>query len=242
MIPQIPWYLTVITLATSLAIVAGTWMVLRAGARVSLPLKQRRTVEIGIAVFLVAWLGTLLVLAPPPAFLEHQSQYFVNPLIPFFAAVPPMLALFAVALSTSFRTALKDAPLPAIVGLQAWRVVGVTFLVLMVLGQVPAYFALPAGWGDIFIGVTAPFVALALLRNVRGSKPLTITWTLIGLLDLVVAVGMGTGVLPQFIMPGVEGRLPASGAMGVFPMILVPGFAVPVSALFHVLALVRLSK
>ncbi|HEU4955961.1 MAG TPA: hypothetical protein VFT28_15350, partial [Gemmatimonadales bacterium] len=65
-----------------------------------------------------------------------------------------------------------------------------------------------------------------------------IAWNALGLLDLVVAVGMGTGLLP--LLTGE--RLPAAAAMGVYPLILVPTFAVPVAVLLHLIALRRLRR
>ena len=41
-----------------------------------------------------------------------------------------------------------------------FRVEGVVFLIMMVLGHLPALFALPAGLGDIAAGIAAPLVAL----------------------------------------------------------------------------------
>jgi hypothetical protein len=41
-------------------------------------------------------------------------------------------------------------------------------------------------------------------------------------------------------MPELGSRVPTAGAMGVFPLILVPTFAVPLSVILHVLALSRL--
>jgi hypothetical protein len=43
-----------------------------------------------------------------------------------------------------------------IVGMQAWRWAGLDFLSLYVHKVLPAVFALPAGLGDMAIGVTAP--------------------------------------------------------------------------------------
>ena len=128
-------------------------------------------------------------------------------------------------------------PLPALVGAQFYRVVGAVFLILLAQGRLPAHFALPAGWGDVAIGIAAPLVALALARGVRGSRALGIAWNTLGLLDLAVAVGAGTGILA----PGL-GRVPPAGPMGAFPLILVPAFAVPVSVLLHLLALARLRR
>ena len=54
---------------------------------------------------------------------------------------------------------------------QIFRVVGVTFLIVLALGKLPAVFALPAGLGDIAIGVEAVFVARNLRRGVAGRRP-----------------------------------------------------------------------
>jgi hypothetical protein len=42
-----------------------------------------------------------------------------------------------------------------LVAFQFYRVLGVTFLVLYAAGQLPGIFALPAGWGDVMVGLTA---------------------------------------------------------------------------------------
>jgi hypothetical protein len=44
--------------------------------------------------------------------------------------------------------------------LQSWRFAGYTLLALYFLGLLPGGFALPAGWGDVAIGITAPFAAI----------------------------------------------------------------------------------
>lgn len=217
-IPEIPRYFTLITLVTSIVIIASVWSVLRAaGARASLPPQQQRRLQLGVAAFLLAWSCLVVFLAPAPGTLAGENRYFINPMIPIFATVPLLLVLLAVALSPGFRATLNVASLPALLGLQTWRTIGVVFLALMSMGQLPAHFAEPAGRGDIFIGVTAPLVALAVLHRARGSRALVYVWTIVGLIDLVVAVGMGTGILPQFVLRSGVGRVPPAAAMGVFP-------------------------
>jgi hypothetical protein len=54
------------------------------------------------------------------------------------------------------RRAAEAASLPALIGVQVYRVLGVLFVILLTLGQLPAHIAKPAGWGDIFIGITGP--------------------------------------------------------------------------------------
>ena len=50
----------------------------------------------------------------------------------------------------------------------------------------PAVFALPAGYGDIFIGATAGLVAWKLAAPHHRAS--FIVWQLLGMLDLVTAV------------------------------------------------------
>jgi hypothetical protein len=242
MIPVIPWYITAIVLATNITIAVAVWtLVSSATARSELSAAARRAVRTGSALFLGAWLGAALFLAPAPASLLGRDQFFLTPLVPLFAALPLAIVILALRLSAALRRAVAAVPLPALIGIQVYRVVGAVFVVLLAAGQLPAHFALPAGWGDVAIGLTAPLIALALARGVRGARAAGIAWNVVGLLDLVVAVGMGTGLLAPLLAPEL-GRLPPAGAMGVFPLILVPAFAVPVSVMLHVLALSRLMR
>ena len=241
MIPVIPWYITLIVLATSLAIAVTVWRIFASGAaRSGLPPATQRRVQTGLALFFGGWLAAALLLAPAPASLLARDRFYLSPLIPLFAVAGLGGAFLALLLSPALRRTLDAASLPAMIGVQLYRAIGLVFLVLLAQGQLPAHFALPAGWGDIAIGVAAPLVALALARGAPGALPLAVSWNVLGLLDLVVAVGMGTGFLAPLLAPELGSRVPPAAAMGIFPMILVPTFAVPVSVLLHLLALGRL--
>jgi hypothetical protein len=243
MIPVIPWYITLTSLATSLTIAVAVWIILSSAAsRSGLPASEQRRVRTVSAIFLGVWLGAALLLAPAPASLLTRDPFYLTPLIPFFAVVPPTIVLLALWRSSTLRRVVAAASLPALIGVQFYRSVGVLFVILLALGQLPAHFAVPAGWGDIAVGLTAPLVALALARGVRGGRTLAIGWNVFGLLDLVVAVGMGTGFLAPFLVPDLGSRVSPTPAMGVFPMVLVPTFAVPVSVLLHLVALVRVLR
>jgi len=240
---DIPWYLTLIILAVDLAIVVALWRIFGTAAeRSGLPPATGRRVRLGIGLFLSAWLGLVLLLAPTAASLLTRDRFYLSPLVPLFAALGPALALLAIAVSQPVRRVVAAASLPALIGVQVYRTVGVIFLILLGRGQAPAHFALPAGWGDIAIGAAAPFVALALLRRMPGARELAIGWNIVGLLDLVVAVGMGTGFLAPYLAPALGARVPPVAVMGAFPMFLVPAFAVPVSVVLHLLALGRLVR
>ncbi len=243
MIPVVPWYLTLAVLAISLTIAVAVWRIFSSATeRSGLPPATRRRIRLGTALFLGTWLGAALVLAPAPASILGEDPFYVPPLIPLFALAGPTIVLLALRLSPSLRRVLAAASLPAIHGVQLYRTIGVVFLILLAQGQLPAHFALPAGWGDIAVGITAPLLALALVRRVPGAVPLSFSWNVLGLLDLVVAAGMGTGFLAPFLVPELGPRVPPAAAMGVFPLILVATFAVPMSVLLHLLALGRLRR
>jgi hypothetical protein len=63
--------------------------------------------------------------------------------------------LFAVAYASSakVRAVSFSLDLRLLTAIQAWRVIGGMFLVLMWFGLLPGMFAWPAGIGDLIVGV-----------------------------------------------------------------------------------------
>src|SRR5271167_1023962 len=119
---------------------------------------------------------------------------------------------------------------------QIFRVVGVNFLIVMALGKLPAVFALPAGLGDIAIGVEAIFVARSLRRGVVSRG--TVWFNILGLVDLVVALGIGVTAAP-----GVAHLLsltPSTEQIALLPLVLVPTTVVPLAVALHLLSLRKL--
>jgi hypothetical protein len=104
------------------------------------------------------------------------------------------------------------------------------------LGKVPAVFAVPAGIGDVLVGVSAPFVARRLARGDRHAG--AIWFNRLGIVDLIVAVGVGF-----LAAPGPTQLLPVSPSteqLGLLPLVLIPTAAVPLALALHVLSLRRL--
>ena len=83
-----------------------------------------------------------------------------------------------------------------LMGLQLLRVEGFELVVAGGGGWLPPVFANPAGWGDAFIGVTAPVVAYVVARRMGGWRALAIVWNLAGIADLVDAVFLGVTSSP----------------------------------------------
>ena len=149
-----------------------------------------------------------------------------------FAAVVPIL-VFALWFATSekFRQFTWSLNPQLLTLAQSWRIIGFTFVLLEARGVLPAIFALPAGYGDMAIGMTATFVAWKLTNPVHRNS--FILWQLLGIADLVTAVSLGTTA--RVISP----ESPSMVAMTVLPLSLVPTFLVPLFLILHVICIAQ---
>jgi hypothetical protein len=182
-------------------------------------------------IVLLAWLvGT--------GILAWRGFYFPPVSGPPPVGVQLTVALIGMALALTWSPSLRSVLTNQknLVRLNVWRLVGAVFLALMVTNQVPALWALPAGLGDVAIGATAFWVASRL--DAPGGTRRAIIFNLLGLLDLVVAVGLGMTISPG---PTQVFKLTPSGeVLTHFPLVLVPTFLVPLAITLHVVSLWQL--
>lgn len=187
------------------------------------------------AVVLIVWFALVYLLGARGAFVTPPGTPPLPILIGFLA---PILAFFTGwRTSRPFRAFVLGVDLRLATAIQAWRFAGLGFLALYVHGVLPGLFAWPAGLGDIAIGVTAPWIILALIRqpSFTAGKPFMI-WNLLGILDLVVA--LGTGVLGSGFAVGIVGET-TTGPMAHLPLVLIPAYFVPIFIMLHVTALIQ---
>lgn len=243
MTPQIPFYITLafVVACSTLPLLVGGLVALGAKRAGLDPVAARRVI-LGTILGVGIWVAAVLIVSPSyaAAFAAASAQPFRLTLqIPFFVIVGMGASIAAFRTSPSFRAALDGIPLPAVVALQTYRVLGGLFLPLMAVGVLPAHFSNPAGWGDIAVGLFAPIVALALVGTGNLGRTFGWIWNAAGITDLLVAVGMGTGLLASVLSGS---RVPPAPALGAYPLILIPAFAVPVSMLLHFLAIRKLAS
>jgi hypothetical protein len=185
-----------------------------------------------VAAVLALWFVLVVLLGAGRAFVSPPG----TPPLPIFVGVTAPVVVFLAAywISRSFRALVLAADLRLMLGIQAWRFAGLGFLALYTHGVLPGSFALPAGLGDIAIGVTAPWLLVALIRRPAFAASKTfVVWNALGVLDLVVAVG--SGALGSALASGVAGEI-TTAPMGLLPLLLIPAYFVPIFLMLHLAA------
>ena len=184
-----------------------------------------------------AWAVLSLTLNILGVFATHPDK----PPLPLLISVvgPPILFVIAYRLSATVRTHALRLDLRLLTAMQAWRVIGAMFLVLMSFGFLPGTFAWPAGIGDAIVGAYAPFVVLAVSRRTPSWPTHVVLLNALGLLDFVGAIGGGvlSGRSPIGILRGDV----TTDVMQVLPLSMIPTFAVPFWIVLHIISLIKCS-
>lgn len=188
-----------------------------------------------LAVTLALWFA-LAALAIDAGLMQNTPGQPPLPLV-VAAGVPLLIYFVLYRASSAFRNYVLAADLRLITILQSWRVAGVMFLGLYAYDVLPGLFALPAGIGDMAVGVTAPIIALTLLaRPGYATSAGFAFWNWLGIFDFIVA--FATGTLAAGIVPGLVGEI-TSAPVTMWPLALIPAYLVPLFATLHITALIK---
>ena len=192
-------------------------------------------IRLSVAVVLALWLLLVLSFGAAGAFVGRPGMPPVAIALGFGT---PLLLFFAwLRISSSFRDFILSLDLRLIAAMQAWRWGGLGFLSLYAHHVLPAVFAFPAGLGDMAIGIAAPWMILGLVRRPGfAASAAFIRWNVLGILDLVVAISLGT--LSATLFTGAPGEV-STAPMQTLPLLLIPTFFVPVFLMLHTAALMQ---
>src|SRR5260370_19761524 len=106
---------------------------------------------------IVVWF--LLALFASAANLFENNANRIGIAVAIAAVAPLIVFSLWFAASENFRKFALSLNPRILTSAQVWRMIGFTFVLLEARGALPAIFALPAGYGDMFIAVTAFFAA-----------------------------------------------------------------------------------
>ncbi|MGO8953908.1 MAG: hypothetical protein ACLPWS_16770 [Rhodomicrobium sp.] len=219
----------------AVAVSGGLWLAL---GRTAMNAGERIRAFAAIGVPLLLWFSAAWALGKSGA-LEAQPGVLLSRTA--IAIVLPVI-LGTVLLTRSRRVAaiLDATPASWLMGVQVYRVLGFVFLALLARGLLPAEFALPAGIGDILVGLTGLALAFWLPSGSALSRKAAYGWNVLGLADLVIAVATGfltsPGPLQQLALDHPNLLITA------YPLVMVPAFAVPLAIILHILSLWQLNR
>jgi hypothetical protein len=198
-------------------------------------LMLRLSQRIALAALAGVWVGLATGAAIAGAFASPGQ----GPIALFVLLAPLGVAGAAALLSPGFRSMLLAIPTPLLIGLSAFRIGGVLFVVLAEAGRLAGPFPYIAGWGDVITGVGAIPAAWAAVHGLANRRGRILVWNVFGTLDLVVAGVLGVtsrnGSPLQLIHAGV-----GSGGLTHFPWSLVPTVLVPYFLISHLLVFAQL--
>ena len=217
-----------------LALLAGLWSALR---RAGLSPSERTTAWFAVAVALVVWFAVTWNLAASGVF---QARPGATLPIPVTVAVPVLIGLIGLMRSRRIGAAVDAAPAAWLIAIQVYRVIGGNFVILWLYGAMPGVFAVPAGVGDVLVGLSAIPVALYLASGRSGGVALAVAWNIFGIADLVDALTLGfltsPGPLQSLALDQPNVLITA------YPSVMTPAFAVPLSLILHGLSLWQLRR
>jgi hypothetical protein len=182
----------------------------------------------GVALVAATWFAFALLAGATGSFARLP---FPGPQLIILALVAATLgAVLGVPALRAWTNALA---LRGLIGVNAIRFLGITFLVLAARGQLAPSFAERAGWGDIAAAALALILVAAGEPRSALHRGLAHAWNAFGVLDLVVAVGTATAVTLRHATPDMS-------ALFSFPLVAVPAFFVPILLANHVVIFRRL--
>ncbi len=235
---SVPAYLAPFILTGMIAVITALLLSFRqALRRASWSEADRAKALLGVSSLLVGWFLIAVVTSVAGFYRPLSNQ---APTIQYGLLGPIVLCVVLFRSWPLLRRALATVPNRWMVGVQLYRTLGVVFLLLYAGGHLPAVFALTAGLGDMAVGILAPFVAASLKESPQDSARRVRLWNLLGIADLVIAVTI------RFLTSSSPLQIASfdrpSDLIAIFPLSLIPIFAVPLSLLLHILSLQKLRQ
>jgi hypothetical protein len=149
-----PSFIAWLVVSSIVLIAVSVWSLLACSARRSfLDAGAQRRFRFASGLYLLGWIVLAFWLGSNGVLQATATRGF-----PALATVLALLTIIGAWLlyrSSTLKTVVAAIPLPWLVGVQLYRVVGLLFLALYGLGLMPGEFAIPAGWGDAAIGLTS---------------------------------------------------------------------------------------
>jgi len=186
---------------------------------------------------LIAWFSLITILGFNQFFVPLQGETPANILLSIITS----LGLFALLYLNyrPFREYVLALDMRLLIMLHSWRMLGLGFIMLYMLDNLPPLFAFLAGLGDALAAIAAVFIAYQLFTSHNGVyRKNILRWNTFGLVDFIVAVSIG--ILTQTDAPLYAESGISSDIMVSFPFVIIPGFLVQLLTITHIIIYLQL--
>jgi len=216
-------------------VLVGLWIAL---TRARIDGRERLLTWLAVIIPLLAWFAVVWELAQVNGFRTGPGVRI--PAIPLAVILPIVISLPLLMRSARIAAAIDAIPPSWLIGFQVYRVLGGIFLLRWAEGSLPGIFALPAGTGDVAMGVLALPAAIYLASGARNGRVAAYAWNALGIADLILALTLGALSSPGRIQLL---ALDQANTISMDPsLVLIPTFAVPLSLILHALSLWQLRR
>jgi len=239
-VESVPLWAAAVVLVDIVGAALVAWIGLRRAAHSLFDARKAARTSSLFATVLLSWfvVAALITLVPrpedAPAMLAAAVVVVWNLLL---TAVGYGLRFF----SRTYLEMIDAIPHHLLLAFQSYRLIGIVFLPMLALGVLPAFFAVPAGVGDIITGLAVLGAAYLYAKHSAGARGAAVGANLIGMLDFAVAIGAGTTILAPPLQAILGGSSALTGHLSVFPLGLIPLFVVPLGFIVHLHSLTRLA-
>jgi hypothetical protein len=221
-----PAYLWAITLTGVVGVPVTTCYALYRGAeRAGLGARRAALLAGAAAVVLGGWFAATAVIAGHGWY--HTRLGHGVPWLPIAVVGFSGTLLAASRIPVVRRVLAADGMASRLELPHTFRLAGISFLIIMALGHLPALFAAPAGLGDMAAGLAAPFVAVAVARG--SGRRAAMWWNAFGVADLVLALTLGALTAYQLV-----NVTPSGAPISELPLALIPTAVVPLLLFLHI--------
>jgi hypothetical protein len=206
------------------------WLMFARGIdSLDITLSRKNTIKTLMAAGLALWYAIVFLAARGGVFKPVHEEIIPNVVI---AIVIPVAAGLLLMGSGAFKKILDAIPVHWFAGFHASRIVfGYAFLAIYDMGELPAEFALQAGYGDVAAGMLGTAAAYLYVQGHRLRRKAAIIWNVVGLADFLLVLPLGI----RFIHPDMPVR-------DFYPFYLIPCFVVPLFLLTHFYSIRALLK
>ena len=237
----VPLWAAMVVVLVILATALAAWIGLRRAAHSLFDARKAARISSLFAAVLLSWLviALLFTLVPRP---DNAPAALAAVVVLAWNLLLTVVGYGLRFFSGTYRKVIDAVPHHLLLAFQSYRLIGIVFLPMLALGILPAFFAVPAGVGDIIAAVAVLGAAYLYAKRSAGAWGAAVGANLIGMLDFSVALGAGTRILAAPLQAILGGSSVPPGPLSVFPLGLIPLFVVPLGFIVHLHSLTRLAQ